>query len=44
MEKLDTVVEAAEDWYTTAGPDEGGHLRCNGAGAGAKVRFPVLTA
>lgn len=44
MEKLDTVVEAAEDWYTTAGPDEGCHLRCNGAGAGAKVRFPVLTA
>lgn len=38
MEKLDRVVEAAEDWYRTAGPDEGCDLRCNGAGAVAKVR------
>lgn len=38
MEKLDRVVKAVEDWYRTAGPDEGCDLRCNGAGAGAKVR------
>ncbi|KAG8930129.1 hypothetical protein FRC01_003231 [Tulasnella sp. 417] len=42
MEKLDTVVEAAEDWYTTARPDEGLHLRCNGTGAGAKDPGLVL--
>ncbi|KAG9001858.1 hypothetical protein FRB90_011522 [Tulasnella sp. 427] len=37
LAKLEQIVEAAEDWYKTAGPDEGCHLRCNGAGAGAEV-------
>ncbi|KAG8897130.1 hypothetical protein FRC00_004770, partial [Tulasnella sp. 408] len=42
LENLDRVVKAAEDWYSTAGPDEGCHLRCNGAGAGAKDPDLVL--